>query len=251
LLNDLAKLPVQTAFQFARACRGRFRGVFHTYEAAEAAIPKNKLVGYNHSEISKSYLHTMSKARDTDYPVIFWLGQALREGHSVFDYGGNIGVSYYKFSHYLDYPSGLQWCICDLPEIVRAGETLAQERDSPLSFTTQFEVADGTDILLASGAIQYIPKPFAQSLAELRKKPKHILINRLPLYDGSSFVTLDPVGQALCAYQVFNRQQFVDSICGLGYDLKDWWSNPDWSCNIRWHARHSFSAHSGLYFCAK
>jgi putative methyltransferase (TIGR04325 family) len=251
MLTRFAKSPVETLFQVVRSARGRFRGVFETYEAAELAIPKGRLVGYDHPEAAKIYIHHMSKARDSDYPVIFWLGRALREAHSVFDCGGNIGVTYYKFGHYLDFPAGLRWLICDLPEITKAGEEIAMERGAPLSFTTRLDEGEGCEILLGIGAIQYIQKPLAQSLAEWRQKPKHILINRIPLYEGPMFVTLDNVGPVVCAYQVFNRQQFVTSICEIGYDLVDSWSTPELSCIIRWHASHSFTAHSGLYFRAR
>jgi putative methyltransferase (TIGR04325 family) len=248
LLSGFAGSAVEKIFAFARSCRGRFLGVFDTYEAAELAIPKGKLVGFNHQEVARFFIDRMSKARDSDYPALFWLTRALGDSRRVFDCGGNIGGAYYKFGNYIDYPAGLQWLIWDLPEIIKAGAEVAAERGAPLSFTTRFEEGEGSDIFLAIGVIQYLPKPLAQYLGELKIKPKYILINRISLYDGPMYVTLEDTGPVRCPYKVFNRQEFVSSICDLGYDLVDWWFTPDLACVIRWHPSRSFHAHSGLYF---
>ncbi len=248
LLTKLSESPVETLFSYARSVRGRFRGVFETYDAAERAIPKGRLAGYDHPEAAMIYIDHMSKAKDSDYPALFWLDRILADCRSVFDCGGNIGVTYYKFGNYIDYPVDLKWLICDLPEIIKAGQEIAVERAAPLSFTTRMEEADDYDVFLGMGAIQYLPKPLAQSLCELNRRPKHVLINRIPLYDGPMFVTLDNVGPVVCAYQVFNRQQFLSSICDIGYDLVDSWTTPELACVIRWHPSQSFHAHSGLYF---
>lgn len=233
----------------AKSVRGRFRGVFPDYRTAEQAIPASKLVGYNHREIGKIYFNAMSKARDSDYPALFWLAKLLPHCRTVFDYGGNIGVSYYKFGNYLHFSPDIDWRVFDLPEICKVGEEVAVEKGSTsLKFTTRLEDADGIDIFFTTGSIQYIPEPLSTVISRLRVRPRHILINRVPLFDGPEFVTLEDVYPAVCAYQIFNRQRFLDSICELGYELVDVWTTLDLGCNVRWRPRHSFKAHSGLYF---
>jgi putative methyltransferase (TIGR04325 family) len=68
---------------------------------------------------------------------MFWLGRLIEPGTRVFDYGGHRGTNFYAYSRYLKYPEGFKWIVCDLPEIVKAGEELARrENRSEISFTT-------------------------------------------------------------------------------------------------------------------
>lgn len=238
----------ESLVRLAKSARGRFHGVYPDYQSAERAIPSAKLAGYDHAEIGKIYLNNMSKARDSDYPVLFWLERLLPQQSAVFDFGGNIGVSYYKFENYLQYPERMRWLVCDLPEITKAGCEEATQRSSSVEFTTDFEDANACEIFLALGVIQYVPDPLAQSLARLDRKPQSVLINRIPLWDGEDFVTLEDVYSAVCAYQVFNRAKFIQDICDLGYELADSWTTPDLALNVRWRPNHCIPAQSGLYF---
>src|SRR4249920_2805602 len=102
---------LRKAYDFALASQGRFRGVWPSYEEALLAIPAERLAGYDHSALGRQYIDTMDKARSSDYPLLFWLDKALAECSSVFDYGGNIGVSYYKFGRYVKYPADLRWLV--------------------------------------------------------------------------------------------------------------------------------------------
>jgi len=47
---------------------------------------------------------------------------------------------------------------------------------------------------------------------------------------------------------VFNRREFIDSVCVVGYELIDSWAVPSHSGRIPFHPEASFPAHSGLYF---
>jgi len=250
-LRKLGAAPARVAYEFVTTFRGPFHGVFDSYEAAVRAIPKGARVGHDHADMVRMYMHTLHRARPSDYPVLFWLSRILTEGTTVFDYGGHVGVSYYRFEGYLNYPKGLQWRVCDMPEITRAGEEIARERGNPpLFFCNQFEAGDGADVLLAFGALQYIPISLAQSISGWRRRPQYIVLNRVPLYPGPAFVTLENPG-FFCPYQVFNHDEFVKSICELGYELVDSWPTPDWPCHIPWNLSRSFDAHTGLYFRAQ
>jgi putative methyltransferase (TIGR04325 family) len=246
-----AQSMIEMLVKSAKSARSRFRGVYPDYATAEKAIPPDKLTGYDHAQLGKMYLSSMVQIRASDYPVLFWLQRILPGTTRVFDWGGNIGVSYFKFEALLDYPPGLEWTVCDLPEICKAGEEVCAERKAPVKFTTRFEDGQGADILMCIGALQYIPVSFSNVVGALNLKPKHILINRIPLWDGEDFVTLEDVSPAYCAYQVYNRNRFVESITKLGYELVDQWLTPDLSCNVRWHPAHSIPSQSGLYFRLK
>jgi putative methyltransferase (TIGR04325 family) len=250
-----AKIPPLKAWHrfqyerhFARTSKSSrmFKGVYSSFADAMRAIPPTQKIGYNDPDAAK--LQEAKTLWLTDYPLLFWLKSLLQNQSVVVDVGGNIGTYYYSFRDYLTYPAPMKWIICDVPEVVKAGRELANQQPSAgLSFTTELDAADGADILIASGSLQFVETPFSTLLARFQRKPKHLLINKLPLYKGASFVTLVNIGPTICPYQIFNENEFIESIRALGYDLVDAWKSPEFPCYIPYHPHRSFDAYSGLY----
>lgn len=236
--------------RFARKGYGGFRGVFGSFEEAARSAPQNKPLGFSTQDYAEEFEDRRSRIFSFDYPVMFWLAPFLRGPARLFDYGGHCGTHFYAYAQYIDYSPALKWVVCDLPEIMRYGEKIAAERGTKqLTFTGRFGDADGADVLLAAGSLQYVESPaFSGSLANLTTRPKHIVLNKLPLYDGPAFVTLQNGGVAFHPMYVFNRKDFIDSICRLGYKLVDQWTVPSHSGRIPFYPEASFPAHSGLYF---
>jgi putative methyltransferase (TIGR04325 family) len=227
---------------------GSYRGVFRSFEEARASAPKDKL-GFDHPELATIYDDRLDRVFPSDYPILFWLGRVLPDSSSVFDWGGHIGVTFYAYQKYLEFPPALRWCVCDMPEIIKVGQKLAAERgEHRLSFTSDARTADGFDTLLAAGSLQYLERPFAEQLAALSRRPKALLINKLPLYDGESFVTLQNTVHSYNPYNIGNRREFVESVERLGYELVDSWTSPDVTCIIPLHPERSIHAYSGFYF---
>jgi hypothetical protein len=56
------------------------------------------------------------------------------------------------------------------------------------------------------------------------------------------------MGTSVCLYHLFNRDDFVRSVTGLGYRLVDEWTSPDCSCRIPFYPDHAIDAYSGFYF---
>lgn len=257
LKNRVNKIPVVRALRefsyerrFSGECYGNFRGVFETFEEAIASAPKTKKVGYNQPDLAEEYKEDLgkSKIKNYDYPVLFWLKEIIEESSIIFDFGGNIGIHYYLYSKYLNYPSNLKWIVCEVPEIKRVGEELAQQKGKTnLLFTSDFEDANNINIFFASGSIQYV-ESLSLSLLKLNQKPRHLLINRLPLYEGKQFVTLQNGGMVYYPQYVFNRKDFIDSLCNLGYEIIDVWKDREDSCVIPLHPKNSVPFYSGLYF---
>jgi putative methyltransferase (TIGR04325 family) len=229
---------------------GCFRGVFTDFAEASRSAPRNKPLGFSNQDYAKEFAERRSQIFSFDYPILFWLTSILHGPMRLFDYGGHCGTHFYAYANYLTYPEGFSWTVCDLPEIVRAGREIATERQvTNLHFTDRFADADDADILLAAGSLQYIESPtFAASLAELRSLPKHLLLNKLPLHNTPTFATLQNGGVAFHPMYVFNRQEFVSSVCDVGYELADQWAVPSHSGRIPFYPEASFPAHSGLYF---
>jgi hypothetical protein len=60
--------------------RAAFRGVYETFEQAEAAAPAGKKIGYNHEELARAYQAELNfRLSTSEYPVLFYLQRIL--GH--------------------------------------------------------------------------------------------------------------------------------------------------------------------------
>lgn len=236
---------------------GCFRGVYKTFEEAISSAPKSKSIGYDNFELAQEYqqyVESQTTVQSYDYPVMLWLNSIFNnssENISIFDFGGNVGIHFYVYENYLNYPSTLQWIVCDLPAIVQAGKELAQKRQRlALTFTEKFEEASGKAILLASGSIQYVEN-LSQVISSLPEKPRHLLINRLPLHNGSQFVTLQNGGKVFYPSYVFNKTSFMDSLNKIGYEMVDIWEDRVDSCLIPFHPEKSCPFYYGLYLKIK
>lgn len=229
--------------------KNQFRGVYASFAEAEASLPAGARVGYDHDDLAGLYRHRMGKANQSDYAVLFWLKGILDEHSFVFDFGGHVGVSHHGWRTYLDYRPGMQWLVYDLPAIVKVGAELARERPSQgLAFTSDVADARGCTIFLAAGSLQYVDEPLSALLTRTGSLPRHLLVNKLPLYDGPTFVTVQSTGRAFHPYRIYNRVEFVSDVTALGYHVVDDWSNREQHCEIPFEPERNIDAYSGYYF---
>lgn len=231
------------------------RGIYPSFAEALKATPKGAKAGYNQPEISQNTTRAakMTTAWEPDqfnpqdYPILVWLASAFTKSSTVFDLGGNVGHGYYTYKKFLQYPADLQWLVCEIPEVVKAGEELARRGNNPgLLFTTEFNRSENSGILITCGTLQYIEPSLAEMLGKLQTKPRHILINQVPFYDGETFITLQNIGYAFCPYKIQNRHEFIESLAALGYELIDNWK-LDRSCSIPFHSERFVRNYEGFY----
>jgi putative methyltransferase (TIGR04325 family) len=228
-----------------------FRGVYASFADARQAAPRIKPVGYDSADSADWYLSKLNTVLQEDYPVLFWLRTAFEDSRSVFEIGGHVGVAYYGFAQVLAYPRDLVWTICDVPTVVAAGEALARERGrTNVHFVTSPAQAEGADIVLAAGALQYVESPsLAETIGSFRVRPRHVLVNTTPVYDGPAFITLQNIGTAYCPYRVFNRKEFVRAMRNAGYSLVSTWQKER-AFRVPRHPDKSFDHYTGFYFRA-
>lgn len=237
---------------FARRPPNRFRGVYASFAEAEASVPEGERVGYDHAELAGLYRHRMEKANQSDYAVLFWLRRILdaKPASFVFDFGGHVGVSYHGWYRYLDYKPGLRWLVEDVPAIVKVGAELAKERPSQgLEFTSEVLDARGCDVFFAGGSLQYVDEELPAMLKRIGGPlPRHVILNKMPVYEGESFVTVQSTGRAFHAYRIYNRDELVGGVTKLGYRLVDDWANREQHCEIPFTRGRDIDAYSGFYF---
>ncbi len=212
-----------------------------------------KRIGYNHRDLALAFGAELNLRLDSsDYPVLYHLQRIIQKPCTVLDLGGNVGTHYLRYRKYLNLEN-INWIVCDLPEITKVGRERCAEM-SNIEFINDFvEIKSAQiDVFLACGTLQYIdidsPDPLLQRLIDMGKRPAHILIDVLPLYDGKQFVTLQNGGLVRYPQYVFNREGFIRAITNLGYDLVDLWDNRFDSCVIPFHPKRSVHAYTGLCF---
>lgn len=203
-----------------------FFGSFASLEDAAAAAPPNLAVGYENSGGATTLYSPQVTA--WDYPAIHWVADSFSNGMtSLFDLGGHIGIKYYAFKRVLHYPERLQWTVCDVPHVARAGEELAQVRsvESELRFCTDMRLASGNDVLFMSGSLQYLPSTMKEILQELRTLPRRIILNTTAVHAQRTLYTLNSIGVGVCPYRIQHHEEVLKEIRDLGYRRRDVWRN--------------------------
>lgn len=227
----------------------KFRGVFSSFAEAQSNLPAGARIGYDHDEIAGIYKGYANWVLSGDYPVLLWLHQILQTTSTVFDFGGNLGISFFAFQNYIPYPKNLVWTVCDLPAVIRGGEKFAEERNERrVRFTERFDGASDCEVLLASGSLMYVQRSLSDMMRGLTRLPRHLLINRTAVHGSRACVTLQNIRWMVAPYHVFERSSFVNQFEALGYTLVDEWLDATHSCWIPFYPENSVQAYSGFYF---
>jgi len=230
---------------------GACRGVFPTRHDAELVAASLGPVGYNEkTAIGPEIKGEPSDMRKRDYPVLFWLSRALAEDCKILDLGGSAGTEYFTYRQFLQFPERVIWMVCELPQVVEFGRSLANAVDAPeLAFTTKIEDGAGADIFLSCGVLQYLEQDLATCLRRLQPLPPRVLVNRIPLHEGETFFTIQSLLGTVVPYRIQNRQELVDSMIELDYQLVDCWSEKR-EVVIPFHPERSVDEFYGFYFAS-
>ena len=236
---------------------GFYFGLFDSFAAARAWLPPNP--EFNNEALATEYVEVRTQQVFAyDYPVMWWLDRAFRDrARSVLDIGGSVGVHYYAYRLYMDMPPEVTWRVVEVPAIVSIGRKLTTERAAAeLIFTDNLEAAlasAGADVWISAGALQYMEDARPSDLLKRSKEmPMHLLLNKLPLYEGDDFVTTQNIGEGSFApMHVFNRDRLVRAIEELGYTLRDRWAVHERSMYLPGYPERSFPSFTGLYFAAE
>ena len=262
-LATLKRLPPIRAWLRKRAlCKyftqrgiGCHSGHFSTFAQARAWLPPSP--EFSHDQFTDEYVYQRShRIWPFDYPVLFWLRKAFEEGSTtILDIGGSIGNQFYAYQNYLTYPPGLEWRVHELPAFIQEGRDLAAAREAHgLHFSDEWPANWlSSDIWIAAGAMEFMEtENLPALLARADRKPRHLLLNKLPLTEASAFVSTQNIGfGSYVPHHVFNRQAFISAIEGHGYDKIDAWDVPERTFMSLGFAADCFDTYSGLYFRLK
>lgn len=202
-------------------------GAFPDRAAALAGVPRQSIATYDHADVAVVNFQVMCAVRVWDYPVMFWLEKLHTPGMRILDAGGHFGTKYIAFRDHLALTE-VAWTVYDLPETVQAARTAQKRGEVPdeVGFIDDLADAPQTDLLLASGLLQYLDIPFPDLLARLPNRPRHIILNKVATREGPSVTTLERIGPARVPYQIRCRAEFETQLAEAGYRIADQWQIP-------------------------
>ncbi len=202
-------------------------GAYPDRASALAGVPRRWLATYDHEEVAAVNFAVMCAVRVWDYPVMFWLDRLHAQGLHVLDAGGHFATKYIAFQTHLKLEE-VNWTVYDLPETIRSARAAQDRGEVPqaVGFIDDLAQAPQTDVLLASGLLQYLDLPLAEFLSRLRNLPPHILLNKVATREGPSVTTLERIGPARVPYQIRCRSGFEAEVLATGYRIVDSWDIP-------------------------
>jgi putative methyltransferase (TIGR04325 family) len=190
--------------------------------------------------------------RPGDYAALFYIQQFMPHIRNVFDLGGNVGNLFYCYLKYLSFSSDFRWTVLDLPKTVALGRQIAAERNEKrLCFTERLSDADGTDLFMTSGALQYFEQSLPCMIAGFAHKPSFVLVNREPLTTGPTTATVVDGETYRLACLLHNRDSIIEGLAALGYDMLGSWQIPERSLMIPGYPDRSAPEYSGMFFRRK
>lgn len=229
----------------------RYYGSYDSFAQAKAQVPHTLPTDFNTKAAGQLYHQCLDKLRTTDYAALYWLSHLLAQGaRRLFDLGGHIGISYYAFRPYLDYPVDMRWLVHDVPAVVFAGRewALAHDPEQRLGFADSPGDVDGCDILISSGTLQYLDYTLAELLRRTPRPPAHVLVNRVPMHPSRGYFTLQNFGIAICPYRVMAVPDFIADMEAAGYSMVDHWKSHERSLRVPFEPACAIDSYHGFYF---
>jgi putative methyltransferase (TIGR04325 family) len=212
-----------------------------------ASIYPGLLDGYNNDAAVAVSCESMCTILPWDAQVLALLERLLPDIAILLDAGGHIGTKYRAFREQLHLDGRpLKWIVWDTPAAIRAGRKRAvADGLSQLSFVDTIGEAPAADLVLCSGLLQYLDIPFPELMGQLVAKPRHLILNKVATRDGRTVVMLERIGRAEAPYQVRDREEFVQGLDAMGYEIIEEWVLPELSHYI--NRRFGSSTSRGYY----
>lgn len=142
----------------------------------------------------------------------------------VLDFGGSLGSTYYQKKEFLSALKELQWCIVEQPHFVDCGKEFFE--NDQLKFYDTIEeciTKHKPNVLLLSGVLQYLEKPYEWIEKLVRLSIPYIIIDRTSFIESETdILTIQNVPESIypASYPAwfFNYKHFSKYFTGK-YDL--------------------------------
>ena len=223
---------------FFKGRRGRFHGLFASLSEAQKCIGPERPSSYGDIDLTEVNINSFMQTHSFDYPVMLHLLKVRDQIDSVIDFGGHIGVKYYAYKQHLPGMHELDWKVVDVPFCVDRGREEARITGTTnLSFSSHISEAGDCDLLLTSGALQYVAISIGELLGSMTHLPRFVIINKLPVHAGPDQYTIENFGKAKIPYKIFNRNEFESQLLQRKYSKVDTWLIPSREISIPFYEK--------------
>jgi putative methyltransferase (TIGR04325 family) len=134
----------------------------------------------------------------------------------ILDFGGSLGSSYYQNREFLNSAQEVKWCIVEQPQFVECGKEYFENEQLKFFYTIEecMEFCK-PNVLLLSGVLQYLEKPFEWIDKFIGLQIPYIIIDRISFLEHTSDVlTIQKVPESIypASYPAwfFNRDSFIE-----------------------------------------
>jgi len=163
------------------------------------------------------------------------VGQATGGRLRVLDFGGSLGSTYWQHRAHLARYRELRWDVVEQAHFVQAGREYVE--DDVLHFYSSIYDAGGAsdhDVILASGVINYMPRPQDTVSEFSRSRVPFVLLHNLALHDlEPDYVMIQHVPPEIytASYPIWflNRDKFLSEIQESYSILRSYPSSAVWN----------------------
>ncbi len=155
----------------------------------------------------------------------------------VLDFGGSLGSTYYQNKKFLDEIENLSWSIVEQKHFIKAGKENFENNRLKFYYTIEECMEkENPNVLLLSGVLQYIEKPYKLLDEILKYKFDYILIDRMPFsLNNKDKIKLQivPTNIYKASYPCwfFDEQNFKKYINSKGFNIVEEFEALDGSSN--------------------
>ena len=219
--------PIVKDFYKKHISRYGWFGDYPSWESAHDAS-----LGYNSDNILQKVKKSLLKVKngtaeyerdsvlfgEKEYSAAVLAGLLLAKkanSLSVIDFGGSLGTTYFQNKAILNEIKAVSWSVIEQKNFVKCGGGNFQ--DERLKFYGNFGKClekESPNILILSGVLQYLEKPYEFIEKVLNKKFEYILIDRTPFVSGRNRITVQRVNPRIYSASYpcwfFNEKQVID-----------------------------------------
>ena len=135
-----------------------------------------------------------------------------------------------------------------MESFLEQGPKLAHERGvENLFFTSDRMKASGATAFITNGTLQYVEEDLSEILRRLPELPEHVLVNRVPMYKGKPYYTVQSSLHSFIPYKIMNTGELIERMSRIGYDAIDQWNLPR-TLHVPLHYDHFVPHFRGIYF---
>lgn len=240
--------------------RNKFDGIYDNWEDA-----KINSVGYNDDLILSKVISANRKClndnnlfeRDSilflnpqyshfiNTYLLFILSKSGRANLNVLDFGGALGTTYRQFKHIIKGEIIIKWGIIEQDKLLRIGENeFANDELYFISFDEILKSDKHFDVVIFSGVIEFLEKPFEILNSISLLNVDYVLIDRSSFWQGdehllSNLIAAKQIGGSYPCY-IFSEMCFNKEM-SINWELINTWD----SLGEKIHLKKYFGSYKG------